>query len=95
MMDGEQLWRCPRRPYFEDPRWFNEVFQAYRWREKGYLSQGGGYDDEVCTFPDLMDVIDTALSDAAEAKQKKEERRRSNVSAGKTPGSAGARRRAR
>jgi len=76
--DGRELRRCPRRPYLDAPEWFNEVFRAYQWLQKGYFPSPGTWADQPAKLIDLVEVIDraNASADAHERKEADEKARR-------------------
>ncbi len=63
MLDGEALDRCPRRPFFDDPKWFSELYHIHGWLEKGFLPDGGTWRDQGAKIPVFMATIDMAVRD--------------------------------
>jgi hypothetical protein len=58
--------RCPRRPYLDEPEWYNQLFEAYSWREKGFLPGAGTWRDQDHRFVTACNIIDRAHSDASD-----------------------------
>jgi hypothetical protein len=71
--DGERTLRCPRRPYLDEPDWYNQIFEAYSWREKGFLPQPGTWRDQDHRFVLACNIIDRAHSDASDDERKTQE----------------------
>jgi len=64
MLDGHELWRCPRRPIYEKPAYFASVFQAYRSYMRGYLPDPGSLEEQGYRYTIAMMVIDSAVAEA-------------------------------
>ncbi len=62
--DGERILRCPRKPYLDNPDWYNRILEFYGWREKGFLPNPGTWRDQDQRFVTICAVIDKAKSDA-------------------------------
>ena len=100
-LDGEPLLRCPLRFKLENPAWFVTAYQAWHWREKGFLPNAGSWQDQPFKFSQLCDVIDSAMSEAdaeTQAQRKAQADREKRVAAvhghgGKPPVRAGGGRR--
>jgi len=75
-IDGDALTRCPRRPLLDKPQRFGYLFWLYRQKEKGYLPERGGLNDQPAKYLAYMGIIDRALDFCTSEKQKKEERQR-------------------
>lgn len=80
-MDGEELYRCPRRPWLDNPQLYNELFDYYNWMEKGYLPDPGTYDDQGVKFRPFMGIIRTALHDAQKATHERQVARQHTAAA--------------
>ncbi|KKK52608.1 hypothetical protein LCGC14_3103210, partial [marine sediment metagenome] len=88
--DGERISRCPRKPYLDSPEWFNSLFEAYSWREKGFLPQPGTWRDQDHRFVIACNIIDRAHSDASEEERYTQEAKRAQMDrAGKQGGKVG------
>lgn len=72
-LDGEPLLRCPRRPLLDDPESIGYIFWLYRQKEKGYLPEPGGLNDQPAIFVQYMTIIDRALDFCREEQRKREE----------------------
>ncbi len=57
--------RCPRRPILEDPALFQELFWLYRQKEKGYLVNAGGLEDQPAVLVECYRIIDATLANIA------------------------------
>ena len=68
--DGEHTLRCPRKPYLDDPTWYNNLLEFYGWREKGFLPNPGTWRDQDQRFVTICAVIDKAKADADSEEQK-------------------------
>lgn len=62
--DGEKITRCPLRPFREDPRSFSEYFQLYSFREKNIPAEVGAFYDQPAVYIEIMQEIDSAMSDS-------------------------------
>lgn len=60
-LDGEARTRCPRRPIFEDPLWFNSIIEAYNSYKNGFLPHSGGLMDQAALYPFIMSTIDDIM----------------------------------
>ena len=59
MFDGDEyLTRCPRRPFLEDPKWFDEIYTAQGWISKGFLPVAGTYGDMPNKLAQCLKVIE-------------------------------------
>ena len=70
-LDGEELDRCPVRPYKDDPGSFDDVLQAYSWFKAGMLPDPGTVLDQAEPFLAAVSVLDKAVRGAQEARAKK------------------------
>lgn len=61
---GEQLSRCPRRPFLDEPELLSEVFEAYHWYKQGLLPSPGTWYDQTDAFVTMMGAVDAAVSEA-------------------------------
>jgi hypothetical protein len=91
VLDGENLWRCPRRPYLDRPDWYNSIWQSVSYEEKGMLTEPGTWLDQPAKLVEGSTVVRTAHAEAEDTKRKAEERRRS-AAAHAANSSAGGRR---
>lgn len=91
--EAEQLERCPRRPYHDNPRWYHELFAAWGYVQKGLLPESGSWRDQPAKLPPLLEVIDAALAEGQKEHEKQEKRRqdRAKKAAAQQPGGKRAR----
>lgn len=75
-INGEVHKRCPRRPILDEPEFFQELFWLYRQKEKGYLVQTGGLDDQPSFLMEAFKVIDATLSKIEMHRREEQERKR-------------------
>lgn len=86
--EGENLLRCPRRPYKDDPDWYNAIFLAYKYAQKGYLQEPGTWLDQPAILQQAFEVVEGAVNEAKEQEEKRRNRAQSSSSqggGGKTP----------
>ena len=76
VIDNEPVFRCPRRPFLEDPTWFNTVWSTANWVERGFLPESGTWLDQPAMLSQALSIVDKATADAREYKHESEERRR-------------------
>lgn len=67
--DGEQITRCPLRPFKEDPSTYSEYFQLYSFREKNVMAEPGAFYDQPAVYIEIMSEMDSAMSDAMNPKK--------------------------
>ena len=68
--------RCPVRLQFEEPVWWAEVTQAWRFYQKGLFPDPGTWLDQPVRFLVLMVALDRALDEAEREYEAMEERRK-------------------
>lgn len=86
--DGEHTLRCPRKPYLDNPGWYNNILEFYGWREKGFLPNPGTWRDQDQRFVTICAVIDKAKSDADAEEQQIREAKQSQIEKHKRHGGA-------
>lgn len=74
MFDGQPIDRCPMRPYFEEPYWYNTLMERYRWVKDGFLPDPGLLPDQATAFLTYKLVIDLATNEADHQEQEKREK---------------------
>jgi hypothetical protein len=84
LIDNEQLTRCPRRPFLENPLWYNAIFQSSAYQEKGMLTEPGTWLDQPAKLIQALQVVSQGASDAQDYKQAAEERRKRAAAAAPT-----------
>lgn len=65
-MDGEDYYRCPRRPFLDQPELVNSVLSAYQSYIKGYLPDPGSLEDQGYRYVVSMFLVDAAVNEAKE-----------------------------
>lgn len=68
-VDGEDIFRCPRRPILEEPVYFSAVFRAYGDYQRGILPENGGVLDQPARLLQSFRVIDEAAADCRRARE--------------------------
>lgn len=77
LIDDENVFRCPRRPFLDTPDWFNAIFSSSSYMEKGMLTEVGTWLDQPAKLTQALTVVSKAERDATEYKAKADERRKS------------------
>jgi hypothetical protein len=62
-INGENRKRCPRRPIFEDPNWYNRIITAYNQYKAGFLPHSGGLLEQAALYPFIMICVDEVVSE--------------------------------
>ena len=78
--DGERVKRCPRKPFLDNPEWFGQIFEAFSWREKGFLPNPGTWRDQDHRFVLACSIIDRANQDASDDERKAQEAKQAQAS---------------
>lgn len=73
VMAGEEYYRCPLRPLYENPDKLPEIIWYYRSYNKGFLPVEGGLLDQPHKLLSCIKVIDKAYNMAEAEKAEKEE----------------------
>lgn len=60
-IDGEDHYRCPRRPIYEDPESFSELFFLWGGYNKGFLPEPGGIYSQPAVLVEHFKTIEGAL----------------------------------
>ena len=74
--DGENIFRCPKRPYLEKQAWFDRLLMIWHWSEKGHFADEGTYMDQANSVTTLIPVINTSKNEAENAKAERERKKR-------------------
>lgn len=69
-MDGEDLWRCPRRPIFEEPDLWNEMLLLYGQYQEGRFPDDGGLNSQPAKYLLVMQAMSSAQAEAEKAREK-------------------------
>lgn len=62
-LDGEIMDTCIRRPLLDNPLFFNEAFELYRFYKDGFLPNEGTFLAQPLSFRQLIIIIDSALEE--------------------------------
>ncbi len=62
--DGEDLFRCPRRPLLDETEDFSHIFNVYGWYKNGMLPDEGTWRDQPNKFVQVMTIMDRTLNEA-------------------------------
>lgn len=63
-IDGEEWFRCPRRPLKDDPRWWEEFLALFAMYKKGFLPEHGGVQDQPHFLVQAMHTFEGAVAQA-------------------------------
>lgn len=74
-LNGEELWRCPRRPVLEDPDGFRFWLGLYRNYQLGVLPEAGAWLDQSSMTVEVFKVLDYAYSRVEEHRASERERK--------------------
>ncbi len=72
-LGDEQLDTCIRRPLYDHPQWFNDVFTTYNMYKNGFLPNEGSYLAQPLGFLQLINIMDSVLAECDIMKQDKED----------------------
>lgn len=67
-IDGEEVWRCPRRPLKDAPAAWSRMLQIYGFYLKGFLPDPGGVMDQSARTMALFALIDHVNNEVTEEK---------------------------
>lgn len=81
VLDGEELYRCPLRPLYENFAEYSNILGMYMWYQRGVLPDAGTFLDQTEVYLTAMRVIDVAVKDAEEMIQQKRDRQEKAKSA--------------
>jgi hypothetical protein len=74
-LEGEKLYRCPRRPLLDKTAYFEAVFAHWRTYMKGHLPDVGPLGNQGHRYVTLMRVVEEAVDHAqAEASRRAQQR---------------------
>ncbi len=76
VMDGENVWRCPRRPIKDDPKYWEKLLFHYQLFRDGYLTDGGSIMDQSFKAITLFGAVQDIQSEADRQKAENEAVRR-------------------
>lgn len=82
-LDGEELTRCPRRPFKEHPAYYGELMWLYNQWQKGFLPEEGGIHSQPYKLVESVRVIDIALGSVREYEDEMEKRKTARAAAGR------------
>lgn len=69
-LDGEDFYRCPRRPIYEEPEMWSEVLSSFYDYQANRYPEAGGMQDQPYQYLELMRVMSSAKYEAEEVKEK-------------------------
>lgn len=69
-IDGETVFRCPRRPILENPRLWNEIFFLYSSYKQGFLPEAGGLNDQPSRLMEYLRHVDMMVSECEEERRR-------------------------
>lgn len=78
LIDDELITRCPRRPFLDDPQWYNEILRSYRYAQEGMLTEPGTWLDQGAMLVAAFSILDVAV---AEAREKQSDKKRGQARA--------------
>lgn len=70
LLDGENITTCPKRAYCDHFRELDPVLERYTWAQKGHWPEPGLWPDQPAVLIECFRIIDTALHDAEEVKER-------------------------
>lgn len=78
VMDGEEIYRCPRRPILDQPEFIATVIGQYRTYMRGYLPDAGSLEDQGYRYTVLMGIVENAVTEAQAEIDRRERRKAKN-----------------
>lgn len=81
-LDGEDLQRCPLRPYLDDPGAHNELMALYGWYRRGLLPDPGTMLDQSASLVEAFLVVDAAVRDAERERAERDKQSRKRAAGG-------------
>jgi hypothetical protein len=78
-IDGEDTYRCPRRPIKDDPRFWARLMEYYGHYKNGFLPGPGGLDQQSARGMALLSMMHSCVQECAKEQgenQAAEQRRR-------------------
>lgn len=72
VIDDEPLLRCPRRPFLEEPAFFNELLWSFGRYKEGHLPEDGGLRSQPYRLIELFRVIEVGNFEADQALKEKD-----------------------
>lgn len=74
-LDGKDVFRCPRRPILDDPRFFDTVLTQYKAYIRGYLPDPGSLLDQGHRYVVSMAVVEGAIAEAEQEQERRERKK--------------------
>ena len=62
-IDGEMVWRCPRRPILDDPAYWRKLLFHYGLFHDGHLPDQGAVSDQSFKAMSLFGIIDDVMAE--------------------------------
>jgi hypothetical protein len=72
MLDGEEVYRCPRRPLKDDPAYWGRLLTHYGNFEKGLLPDAGGVVDQSNKAMSLFGIMADVTAECSREKAERE-----------------------
>lgn len=79
-IDGQELWRCPRRPFLEETGLYSQLFWFYKQFLNGFLPEDGGLNSQPNKLMEAFHIIANAVADGEREKKEMERRRQNRIS---------------
>ena len=67
-----KLARCPLRPFYEDPEWFNDLVTKANWLEDGKMIEHGGMMDQPAVAIQALEIVTAARAEGQKTRQTRE-----------------------
>ena len=64
-IDGEEVWRCPRRPIKDDPGYWRRLLFFYGMFKKGHLPDPGAVSEQSNKAMQMFAIVDDVVADCA------------------------------
>ena len=64
-IDGEEVWRCPRRPIKDDPGYWRRLLFFYGMYRKGHLPDPGAVSEQSNKAMQLFAIVDDVVAGCA------------------------------
>lgn len=74
-MEGEEVWRCPRRFFLDNTAYVSELLWLYGQWQKGFMPEEGGISSQPHKLVRSVKIIDLAHGAVEEARREDDRRR--------------------
>ena len=68
IINGEEIYSCPRRPLKDNPLGYSELFGLFQHYKNGFLPEGGGIMDQSPKLMNLLSICDMVVSEIEQQK---------------------------